>query len=86
MSTVAASEQDRAQTGGLRAAGVADRHNQTSCQLNHLERWAREGDSPVSEDDEGEAEIQSTTEHEEFCGKQGGPPSKAKDYMATDSA
>ena len=29
--------------------------------------------------------IQSTTGHEKSCGKQGGPPSKAKYYSTTDS-
>ena len=57
-----------------------------SCQRKLLERSAVKGKSPVREDDEREAGIQSTTGHEESCGKQGGPPSKAKDSMATDSA
>ena len=28
--------------------------------------------------------IQSTTRHEKSCGKQGGPPPKAKYYLVTD--
>ena len=51
-----------------------------------LEKSVKEGKSPVDERQSREAEIQSTTKHEEFCGKQGGPPSKAKNYLATDSA
>ena len=30
--------------------------------------------------------IQSTARHEKPCGKQGGPPSKAKYYLTTDRA
>ena len=32
-----------------------------------------------------QAGIQSTTGHEKSCGKQGGPPPKAKYYLVTDS-
>ena len=39
---------------------------------------AAEGKSPVGEGSDKEAGIQSTTKHEEFCGKTGGPPPKAK--------
>ena len=51
------------------------------------QRWiteAGEGDSPVGESARVEARIRSTTEHEEFCGKAGGPPPKAKYYLVTD--
>ena len=48
-------------------------------------RLAIEGESPVGERDEEMAGIQSTTGHEKPCGKLGGPPSKAKYYLATDS-
>ena len=33
----------------------------------------------------GSSRIQSTAGHEESRGKQGGPPSKPKDYLMTDS-
>jgi len=45
-----------------------------------------EGNSPVGEICERPAGIQSTAGHEESRGKQGGPPSKAKYYLVTDSA
>ena len=51
------------------------------------QRWitvAEEGDSPVVENAERKAGIQSTTGHEESRGKQGGPPPKAKYYLVTD--
>ena len=35
---------------------------------------------------EGSGSIQSTTRHVKPCGKQGGPPPKAKYYLVTDSA
>ena len=50
-----------------------------------FENGARDGDSPVSEMRRSKAGIQSTTGHEESGGKQGGPPPKAKYYLATDS-
>ena len=46
---------------------------------------AEDGDSPVREAEKGQAEIRSTTGHEESGGKQGGPPSKAKHDLVTDS-
>ena len=50
-----------------------------------LERRAKEGESPVRERIRKRAGIQSTAEHVKFCGKQGGPPPKAKYSMVTDS-
>jgi hypothetical protein len=43
-----------------------------------LERPTGEGESPVSEAGEVLVGILSTTGHVKFCGKLGGPPSKAK--------
>ena len=43
-----------------------------------LERTTRDGESPVAMRDDGSTGILSTTGHEKSCGKQGGPPSKAK--------
>ena len=50
-----------------------------------LERSAIEGDSPVFEFAWTLDEDQSTAGHEKPCGKMGGPPSKAKYYLVTDS-
>ena len=50
-----------------------------------LEKPAEEGESPVSESEADGSEIQSTTKHEEFCGKERGPPRKAKYSLVTDS-
>jgi hypothetical protein len=49
-----------------------------------MERSTTEGNSPVSESNEDKDLIQSTTRHEKPCGKQGGPPPKAKYYLVTD--
>ena len=47
---------------------------------------AIEGKSPVDEKEESvRASILSTTRHVKPCGKQGGPPPKAKYYLVTDS-
>ena len=43
-----------------------------------LERATAEGDSPVGEKEKSLLVFLSTTGHEESCGKQGGPPPKAK--------
>ncbi len=51
-----------------------------------LERSIAEGKNPVGEKAKIGAGIQSTTRHEKPCGKQGGPPPKAKYYLVTDSA
>ena len=51
-----------------------------------MERPAEEGESPVGERvREVIGHYLSTAGHEESCGKQGGPPPKAKYYLATDS-
>ena len=44
-----------------------------------------EGDNPVSEMYRTLDEFQSTVEHEKLGGKSGGPPSKAKYSLTTDS-
>ena len=49
-------------------------------------RLNTEGEIPVHERLHLPVMIQSTTRHEEPCGKQGGPPSKAKYSLATDRA
>ncbi|GAC1449776.1 MAG: hypothetical protein PVSMB5_37300 [Ktedonobacteraceae bacterium] len=49
--------------------------------LNVLERTARAGESPVEDTGCLVLGILSTTRHEKSCGKQGGPPSKAKDQV-----
>ena len=45
-----------------------------------LERATVEGDSPVGEKEKSLLVFLSTTGHVESCGKQGGPPPKAKYY------
>ena len=50
-----------------------------------LESSSKECDRHVSEIVKDEDMIQSTTRHEKSCGKQGGPPPKAKYYLVTDS-
>ena len=52
---------------------------------NVLERTSIEGDSPVHEYDDCLDLIQSTTGHVTSGGKQGGPSSKAKYLLVTDS-
>ena len=44
-----------------------------------------EGESPVDETRAKRSRIQSTIGHEESDGKKGGPPSKPKYYLMTDS-
>ena len=46
-----------------------------------LERTATAGESPVTDPGLKSARILSTTRHEQSCGKQGGPPSKAKELV-----
>ena len=48
-------------------------------------RQTEEGESPVHESMRGRSRIQSTAGHVESGGKQGGPPSKPKYYLMTDS-
>ena len=50
-----------------------------------LESSTGEGESPVSKNMKVTVVIRSTTGHEKSCGKQGGPPPKAKYYLVTDS-
>ena len=49
-----------------------------------LESWTVGGNSPVGESQDNQVLIQSTTRHVKPCGKQGGPPPKAKYYLLTD--
>ena len=85
ISLVAASERERAQTGnlfpGLRTVyEVRDVFSRAQ-----LESWTTGGNSPVCERIPSSGPIQSTTRHVKPCGKQGGPPPKAKYYLMTDS-
>ena len=51
-----------------------------------LERGAKDGESPVDEDDASQAvEFLSNARYESPGVKLGGPPSKAKDSRVTDS-
>ena len=51
-----------------------------------MERPTVDGYSPVHEMQMHPREFLSTTRHVKPCGKQGGPPPKAKYYQVTDSA
>ena len=46
---VVASEKGQAQTKSTCGFGVIGLHLETNVKLNHLERWAIAGDSPVDE-------------------------------------
>ena len=85
ISRVAASEKDTAQTGALRGTGVAGPHKPHHPQPNRMERRGADSETLVGEREGEGAGIRSTTGHEEPCGKQGGPPSKAKHCWTTDS-
>ena len=50
-----------------------------------LESCAVECNSHVGKSYNNQVLIQSTTRHVKPCGKQGGPPPKAKYYLMTDS-
>ena len=68
-----------------RGRGVEGPRNRASPYWNRMERRGEESETLVRERDEREAGTRSTAGHEEPCGKQGGPPSKAKHYWTTDS-
>ena len=84
---VAASEPVPAQTSLLRGTGVVgptDGSREVS--RSPLERGARDGDSPVDDDEVRDlVEFLSNARHEKPGVKLGGPPSKAKDSRVTDS-
>jgi hypothetical protein len=83
---VAASEKGRAQTTGRNSRGVVGlRYGTSTDRRRSLERTAKEGDSPVFEIRRGPRSIPSTAGHVQSRGNPGGPPSKAKYVLATDS-
>ena len=54
--------------------------------LKNLERFAKEGESPVREMNQTSLiKNPSTAGHEKSCGNLGGPSPKAKYYLTTDS-
>ena len=53
--------------------------------MNGMEWPARDGDSPVRERSSSREKHPSTAEHVQFGGNLGGPSSKAKYYLSTDS-
>jgi hypothetical protein len=55
------------------------------CQPNGLESPAIDGDSPVGEGAKSSRGIPSSAGHVKPGAKQGGPSSKAKYYLSTDS-
>ena len=100
ISLVAASERERAQTHlvpslqalpsegrGIIEKGLQNLHRVKNLMLSRsgLERPTAEGKSPVREKHKTLREVPSTTGHEKSCGNSGGPPPKAKYYLATDS-
>ena len=83
---VAASERGPAQTVPGSWGGVVDPHQGTpEASGSTLGRCSTEGDTPVHESGWWPVVIQSTLGHVEPGGKQGGPSSKAKYYLLTDS-
>jgi hypothetical protein len=81
---VAASEMARVQTEffGIRGCGMAKREWKSSRTV--LEKPTEECESHVSERRKLQGHLQSTTGHEEPCGKPGGPSPKTKYYLVTD--
>ena len=53
--------------------------------MNVLESSTKDGDSPVDETRPNPSNIQSISGHEKSGEKSGGPPSKPKYYLMTDS-
>ena len=49
-----------------------------------MEKHGKEGETPVTETELMAVSIRSTTEHEKFRGKAGGPSPKAKYDLMTD--
>ena len=58
---------------------------QNSSLVKLLGNGTKEGDSPVNKKLESSESIPSTTGHEKSAGNLGGPPSKAKYDLVTDS-
>ena len=82
-----ASESGRGQTVILRYCGVADRREdkQDFSGMSGRKAKSKERKSRVREKVKNIIRHQSTTRHEEPCGKPGGPPSKPKNSSVTDS-
>ena len=81
---VVASERGRAQTEEQQClSGYGPGESEGNERECGRKAAAREGESPVPKGTE-QPEIRSTTGHEESCGKEGGPPPKAKYYQVTD--
>ena len=83
---VAASERGKAQTGSVRGSGVAGpQHGIVDGSGKCLESTSEEGERPVHETESDSRGIPSTAGHVESRGNLGGPSSKAKYSLATDS-
>ena len=82
-----ASESGRGQTAILWYCGVADRREviQDFSGMSGRKAETKERKSRVREKVEYNIRHQSTTRHEEPCGKPGGPPPKPKYSSVTDS-
>ncbi len=83
---VAASGTGTAQTGLREQAGVRTAKSGGGGSRTALGRPATGGESPVGEAAPAVGGIQSTTGHVKPCGKERGPPRKAKYYLVTDRA
>ncbi len=80
-----ASESGTGHTGKLRFSGVVDsKRDPESSRRESGKAPPKRVKAPYAKE-EGSRSIQSTTRHEKPCGKQGGPPSKPKYELVTDS-
>ena len=80
-----ASESGTGQTERLRSFGVADSVRYPKSSRRESGKAPPQRVKAPYAKDEGDRSIQSTTRHEEPCGKPGGPPSKPKYELVTDS-
>ena len=74
-----------AQTAGFRICGVKDRGKEKALYRNTVGKPGRRGSKPRSLNEADLICIRSSAGHEESCMKSGGPPSKAKYDLVTDS-
>ncbi len=65
--------------------GLRTEHYTRRCSFNITEKLDRREVIVLVGESDIDYSIQSTTRHVKPCGKQGGPPPKAKYYLMTDS-
>ena len=80
-----ASESGRGQTNGSNTVGVRTAHAINEVYLNGVGKPTKEGESPVGETQSHIVGIQSISGHVEPGENVGGPSSKPKYYLMTDS-